>query len=133
MYRRNLGDPVAMGPKFRRAGVPSHQRRLILLDVAIRSFISDPEIERYEDDSVRYHVNPRRSQVMEVLWNHKELKGYVLANTDGWATLYSPICRHCLRTYKDHIHNKCLFEATEWAELAVPKRKSTYEIPGEFE
>lgn len=131
MYRRTLGDPIPMGTKFRRTGVPTHQHRLIVLDVAVRSHISDPQIERFEDDSVRYNIMPRRALVMEVLWNHQDLKGYVLVSTDGWATLFSPICGNCLRSYREHIDNKCLFEATAWAELNVPPLRSTYAIPGE--
>lgn len=117
---RDLGAPTRMGTPFVRRGPPSHQRRLILMDVGIRMRISDPQIEWFEDASVRYYIEPKFNTVLNALNNITELRGYLLGRDLSWLTLLSPICENCLHPYREHAREKCLFESSTWRELPVP-------------
>jgi hypothetical protein len=121
MYARELGAPTVT-TKFRRAGVPSHQTRLILFDVVVRTFVTVPQIEAYRDGSVRYFCSPRTREVHAQLRKDPNLWGYT-QDSGEWLMLLSPICVNCLCAFVEHANGKCLFEPTKWQELLITKNK----------
>lgn len=117
---------VHVGTEFRRVGPVSHQSRAISLDVVVRQFIVNPVIEWFEDESVRYNIDPAAKMVLGVVRHDLTLRPY-LCYENTWLMLLSPICVHCLQTRANHARNKnaperhkCLFESTYWEELGIP-------------
>lgn len=124
LRKRDLGTPVTMGPRFTRRGLLSHQQRMILLDVAIRTYINDPIIEMYADDSVRYYCAANYERVADYLDNVDFAVHLIPYGGLKCVTMYSPICVNCLEPYTAHERGKCLFQSTTWQEIRTEDIRS---------
>lgn len=115
-----------MGVRLVLRGTPEHRSRLILMDVAIRSRIEDPQIEWFSDTSVRYYAQPRFHSVFGACYENTALRGYAVSKDTSWIILLSPICGNCLRPHTEHLNNKCLFEASCWTPLPIPFQEKRF-------
>jgi len=119
-YRRDLGEPVVFGKALRRVQPLLHNQRLILLDVVVRSYISDPAIEYFSDDTVRYNIEAALSAITNTVRYDVNLRMYLHRSAGSWLHLLSPICVNCGMAYAHHAKEKCLFSPTVWKAFAVP-------------
>jgi hypothetical protein len=114
---RDMGPPVFSGTQFVRVGLYTHQHRMVELDVIIRGFISEPTIEYYSDQSIRYHIDPKAELILGVVRHTRLLRAYCMSSMDNrWLYLLTPLCQKCLRPHTEHPGDKCLFEPTKWTE-----------------
>lgn len=115
-FGRDMGTLIYMDNAFRVRGVPSHRQRTIMLDTIVRTFIADPLIEVFADESLRYHISPKSSAVLGVVKYDLALRRFCVNHRGDWLCLLSPLCENCLRSHVEHANNKCLFEPTSWVE-----------------
>lgn len=89
---------------------------MVALDVLIRQFISDPVIEYFADQSLRYNIVPKSELILGVVRHDLNLRRYCMRMQSEWLFLLSPLCEKCARPYTEHPREKCLFEASTWIE-----------------
>lgn len=126
-FQRELGAPVRIGTQFVLVGDPSHRSRLIALDTVVRTFVSNPEIEYFADNSVRYNIGPKVHAVLGVVKYDKTLRRYLVRDHNLWLCLRTALCENCLRPHTEHAGDKCLFESTCWVEHMPNDKQYIYE------
>lgn len=114
------GQFVFVSTTFKLVGPPGHRKRLITMDTIVNSWVSDPQLEIWPDDSVRYFL-PTRSGLPHLAPLTRQLCAEIpyryMAFSPGDVVLKSPRCLNCNEPYGLHVDGKkCLFGPTNWAE-----------------
>lgn len=106
---------------FTLLGLPEHRARIVILDTIVSSYVHQPLIEVFDDDSLRFYVGRGQRLLLNDVTFENELRGYVFAEDQGyWINLLSPICANCYRVHKEHVREQCLWASTRWESFRVP-------------